>query len=188
MQRSIGNTASHGGGESTEVRRLFSEERIAETVGRLADRIRQDYGGRNPLLMGCLTGSFVFMADLVRRIGIPLECDFMKVSSYEDRMTAGEIKLLLDASLPVAGRDVIVVDDIVDTGQSLSFICDRLKSKGPKSITSCVLMYKESERQTIPKERIDYLGFTVPDVFVVGYGIDCAHRHRELPYIGAVKT
>lgn len=188
MQRSIDNTAGRGGKESMEVSKLFSEAEIAKTVGRLADRIRRDYQGRNPLLVGCLTGSFVFMADLVRRLGIPLECDFMKVSSYEERMTAGEVKLILDVTLPVAGRDVIVVDDIVDTGQSVSFICDRLKSKGAKSITTCVLLYKESERQTIPKERIEYLGFTVPDVFVVGYGIDCAHRHRELTYIGAVKT
>lgn len=165
---------------------LLTEVKIAETVGRLAGQIRRDYAGQNPLLIGCLTGSFVFMSDLVRKIAIPLECDFMKVSSYEDRMSAGELKLILDNTLPVAERDVLVVEDIVDTGASLKFICERLQSKGPKSLKTCVLLYKESARVTLPKEGIDYLGFTVPDVFIVGYGIDCAQEHRELPYIGAV--
>lgn len=170
-----------------EVTRLFTEDQIADVVARLAGEIKKDYAGKNPLLIGCLTGSFVFMADLVRKLGIPLECDFMKVSSYEDRMSAGEIKLLLDNTLPVEGRDVLIVEDIVDTGQSLRFICDRLKSKKPKSLKTCILLYKESPRMTLKKEAIDYLGLTVPDVFIVGYGIDCAQEHRELPYIGSVK-
>lgn len=169
------------------VKQLFSESQILEVVEGLAKRISRDYQGKNPLLIGCLTGSFVFMADLVRRLGIPIECDFMKVSSYEDRMSAGEIKLLLDATLPVAGRHVLIIEDIVDTGQSLTYITQRLKSKKPASIESCVLLYKESPRITVPKDSIKYLGMTVHDVFIVGYGIDCAQKHRELPYIGHIE-
>lgn len=173
---------------AVEIEQLIPEGKIAEAVERIAGAIRRDYAGRQPLLIGCLTGSFVFMADLVRRIGIPLECDFMKVSSYEDRMTAGRIALLLDHTLPVEGRDVIVVEDIVDTGGSLAFIRARLSAKGPASLKSCVLLYKESPRIAIRKGEIDYLGISIPDVFVVGYGIDCAQRYRELPFIASVKA
>jgi len=169
------------------VKQLISEKEVLEVVGNLARRIGRDYQGKKPLLIGCLTGSFVFMADLVRRLTIPVECDFMKVSSYEDRMSAGEIKLLLDATLPVKDRHVIVIEDIVDTGQSLTFILERLRSKNPKSLESCVLLYKESPRITIPKNSILYLGSAVPDVFIVGYGIDYAQNHRELPYVGYVE-
>jgi hypoxanthine phosphoribosyltransferase len=170
-----------------KVKELFSEKHILETVGRLSAKIAADYKDKDPLIIGCLTGSFVFMADLVRRLFIPVECDFMKVSSYEDRMSAGEIKLLLDATLPVKGRNVLVVEDIVDTGQSLKFIMDRLGSMGVASLESCVLLYKESPRITISKDSIKYLGLTVPDVFIVGYGIDCAQKFRELPFIGCIE-
>ncbi len=169
-----------------KVKKLFSEGQISEVVGSLAKKIAGDYKDKNLLVIGCLTGSFVFMADLVRKLGIPLECDFMKVSSYEDRMSSGELRLLLDATLPVKGRHVVIVEDIVDTGQSLSFIINRLRSMNPASLESCVLLYKESPRMTIRKESIKYLGLTVQDVFIVGYGIDCAQKHRELPYIGCV--
>ncbi len=166
---------------------LFSEQQIAEAVARLAEDIRRDYADRNPLLVGILTGSFMFLADLIRRAAIPCACDFLKISSYEDRMTAGEIKLLLDVTLPVEGRDVIIIEDIVDTGQSLRFARERLERKGAKSVATGVLLYKESERQSYPKEAIDYLGLTLPDVFVVGYGIDYAQRYRELPFIGSAE-
>lgn len=170
-----------------EIKPLINEPQIQRAILKLAGQIKIDYKRRNPLLIGCLTGSFVFMADLVRNLAIPLECDFMKVSSYEDRMTAGKLKLLLDNTLPVNGRDVIVVEDIVDTGASLKFICEHLRAKNPASLATCVLLYKESPRVTIPKEKIDYLGMAIPDVFIVGYGIDYAQHYRELPYIGAVK-
>lgn len=170
-----------------EVVQLVSKEKIDEVVGQLADRIRRDYEGREPLLIGCLTGSFVFMADLVRRIGAPVECDFMKVSSYESRTTPGELRLLLDHMLPVEGRDVIVVEDIVDTGASLSFVRERIAARKPASLSACVLLYKESLRARIRKGEIEYLGLSIPDVFIVGYGIDYAQRHRELPYIGVVE-
>lgn len=169
-----------------EIKPIITEDEIKGIVLKLAGKIRKDYKDKNPLLVGCLTGSFVFMSDLIRGISMPLECDFMKVSSYENRMTSGELKLLLDNTLSVEGRDVIVVEDIVDTGASLSYICERLKKKKPKSLATCVLLYKESPRSTIPKGKIDYLGSTIRDVFIVGYGIDYAQHYRELPYIGVV--
>ena len=166
---------------------LVPKEKIEEAVGSLADKIRKDYAGRRPLLIGCLTGSFVFMADLVRKIGIPVECDFMKVSSYEGRTTPGELRLLLDHMLPVENRDVIIVEDIVDTGASLSFVRERIAARRPSSLASCVLLYKDSPRSKLKEEDIEYLGLSIPDLFVVGYGIDFAQRHRELPYIGVVE-
>ena len=115
---------------------LISQGDISRAVDSLAERIRADYAGRSPLVIGCLTGSFIFMADLVRRLGIPVECDFMKVSSYGGGREAGEIRLLLDHMLPVEGRDVIVVEDIVDTGASLSFVRERIAARRPASVCS----------------------------------------------------
>lgn len=171
-----------------EMTPLITEAEIAEAVDRLAGRIRRDYAGKTPLFIGCLTGSFVFMADLVRRAAIPCECDFMKLSSYGDQTTAGEIQLLLDHTLPVEGKHVVLVEDIVDTGASLGFIRQRVAARGPAGLASCVLLYKESPRQTLAKGAIEYLGITIPDRFIVGYGIDCAQQYRELPYIAAVKN
>ena len=166
---------------------LISNIEISKKISFLARKIKKDYKDRNPLIIGCLTGSFVFMADLIREIAIPLECDFMKLSSYQNRMSAGKIKLILDNTISVKGRDVIIVEDIVDTGASLKFIRSRLLKKKPKSLAVCTLLYKESPRATFPKEKIDYLGFVIPDKFVVGYGIDYAQGYRELSYIGVVK-
>jgi len=170
------------------IKQLYSEEHILKVVNDLAARINHDYTDKDLLLVGCLTGSFVFLADLIRKLTIPINCDFMKLSSYEDRMSAGEIKLLLDVTLPVRDRHVLIVEDITDTGQSLAFINERLNSMKPASIESCVLLYKESDRIKIPKIAIKYLGLTVPDVFIVGYGIDCAQKYRELPYIGYLEA
>ncbi len=169
------------------VKKLIDEERLLNVVDELATRINNDYKGKKPLLIGCLTGGFVFMADLIRRINVQLECDFIKVSSYGDSMSPGELKLLLNVTLPVKDRHIIIVEDIVDTGRSLSYIIERLRAMKPASIELCVLLYKESERSMLPKSSIKYLGLTVPDVFIVGYGIDCAQKFRELPYIGYIE-
>lgn len=173
--------------KTMKLTKLISNVEISKKVSCLAREIRKDYKDRKPLMIGCLTGGFVFMADLIREIAIPLECDFMKLSSYQNRMDAGKIKLLLDNTISVRGRDVIVVEDIVDTGESLKFIRRRLLKKKPKSLVVCALLYKESTRSTFPKDKIDYLGFVIPDKFVVGYGIDYAQCYRELSYIGVVK-
>ena len=169
------------------VNKLLSEEDISQVVADLAGQVSRDYQSKELLIIGCLTGSFVFMADFIRNLTIPTNCDFIKVSSYEDRMSAGEIKLLMDVTLPLEGRDVLIVEDIVDTGQSLSFIMEHLRKKKPASLEACSLLYKESERSTLPKSAIRYLGRTVPDVFVVGYGIDYAQSFRELGYIGYIQ-
>ena len=170
-----------------KIKSLISEPKIKKTIKALAREIKADYSRKNPLLIGCLTGSFMFMADLIRKVGIPLQCDFMKLSSYGNKKTSGKIKLLLDNTLDVKGRDVIIIEDIVDTGNSLKFIKKRLLAKKPKSLKTCVLIYKESKRVKIPKKDIDYLGVTIPDVFIIGYGIDYAQGYRELRYVGVVE-
>lgn len=167
-----------------DITKLHGAKDIERMVEGLARRIDQDYRGREVILVGCLTGAFVFMADLMRRLTIGVECDFIRVSSYEDRMQAGTLRLDSDLVRPVGGRDVIIVEDIVDTGQTLTFIRNHILSKNPASVKTCALLYKRSARSTLTEQDIDYLGCAVPDVFVVGYGIDCAQKHRSLPYIG----
>lgn len=166
---------------------LFDESQIASAVSRLADRINQDYRGKEIVLVCCLTGAFVFMADLMRKLTMPATCDFIKVSSYEDRMTSGELVLELDVLRPLEGKHILVVEDIVDTGQTLTFVREHISSRKPASITMCALLYKETTRSTLAQDEIRYVGMTVPDVFVVGYGIDYAQHYRTLPYIGSVE-
>jgi len=168
------------------VGKIFDEQEIALAVSKLANMINKDYPDQEIVLVCCLTGAFVFMADLMRKLSAPATCDFIKVSSYEDRMTPGEPVLELDVIREVEGRHVIVIEDIVDTGQTLKYIRKHLQSKKPASVDLCALLYKESNRSTMPKEEIRYLGMTVPDVFVVGYGIDYAQHYRTLPFIGCV--
>ena len=161
---------------------LISRDEIARTVERLAREISRDYQGRQPLLVGILKGSFVFMADLVRRLDLPLELDFVRLSSYGCvRETSGKVRVVQRLQTRIKGRDVLVVEDIVDTGTTISFLLDYLKKKKPASLKLCALADKPSRRRVpVP---IDYLGFTVPDKFVVGYGLDCDERFRNLPDI-----
>ncbi|MEK7353742.1 MAG: hypoxanthine phosphoribosyltransferase, partial [Chloroflexota bacterium] len=159
---------------------------IAATIKKLAAEIRRDYRGKNPLLIGILKGSFIFMADLARLLDFPLEVDFIKLSSYgRGRSTAGELKMLQGIRSSIKGRHVLVVEDIVDTGQSLAFLMDYLGKKKPASLKLCVMADKPSRRQA--QVTIDYLGLTVPDKFIVGYGIDWDEKFRNLPYIGYIE-
>jgi hypoxanthine phosphoribosyltransferase len=161
---------------------LISRQKIASTVKRLASAIEADYQGKNPLLVGILKGSFIFMADLIRRIDIPLEVDFIRLASYGGgTQSSGEITLIHDLPARVQGRHVVVVEDIVDTGLTTTFLCDYLRQKAPASIKLCALADKPSRRK-VPIQ-IDYLGFTVPDKFIVGYGIDWNEKYRNLPAI-----
>jgi len=155
---------------------------INAAVVRLASEITRDYRDKDPVLIGILKGSFVFMADLVRQLDFPLEIDFVRLSSYGDnRQTTGSVEVKLDVSIDVRNRHLLVVEDIVDTGLTVSFLLEHLKKREPASIKLCALTEKPSRRQ-VPVI-IDYLGFTVPDKFLVGYGLDCAGKHRNLPDI-----
>ena len=165
---------------------LITQGKISQAVDKLAAEIRRDYGDKRPLLIGVLKGSFVFMADLVRQLCLPVEIDFIKLSSYgSGTRSSGKIKVVHGLKAPVKGRDVIVVEDIVDTGLTVSFMMDYLRKKRPKSLKLCALVDKPSQRKV--QIKIDYLGFTVPDKFVVGYGIDWNEQFRYLRDIGFIE-
>ena len=149
-------------------------------------QITKDYDGKAPIVVGILRGSFIFMADLVRQIDLPLVLDFMSASSYGSQtMSSGLVDIRLDLSEDITGRDVIVIEDILDSGNTLSKIIKELEGRKPASLRLCVLLDKP-ERRTKPIEA-DYVGFTIPDAFVVGYGLDYDQRYRHLPYIGVLK-
>jgi len=165
---------------------LIDAGQIAEKVADLGARISHDYSGKDLLVVGILKGSFIFMADLVRRLSIPHKIDFMRVSSYGmGSESSGEIRVLLDLSTNVEGKHVLLVEDIVDTGITLSKVMDMLRTRNPASIGTCSLLIKPS-RAKVPI-KVNYPGFTIPDRFVVGYGLDCAECHRGLPFIGCLE-
>jgi len=161
---------------------LFTRDEIEAVVKRLAAEVSQDYQGKCPLLLGILKGSFVFMADLIRLLDFPLEVEFVKVSSYgRGRESSGKAKLLKGLSSPIKDRDVLVVEDILDTGLTTSVVLDYLREKKPASLKLCALTDKPSRRR-VPVTA-DYLGFTLPDKFIVGYGLDWNQKFRNLPDI-----
>ena len=166
---------------------LISREEISQVVTRLASEITHDYRGKPLLLIGVLKGAFVFMADLVRQLGLPVEVDFIRLSSYgAARESSGKVKVVQGLKTPVKGRDVLVIEDIVDTGITISFLLDYLRRKKPASLKLCALTDKLSRRQ-VPVS-IDYLGFTVPDKFIVGYGLDFDEKFRYLPDICSMEN
>jgi hypoxanthine phosphoribosyltransferase len=168
--------------KQSRLRVLLPRAEIEATVKRLAAEISADYRDKNPLIIGILKGSFVFMADLVRALDFPLEVDFIRLSSYGGgKETSGRVKVAQGLRAAVRGRHVLVVEDIIDTGVTLSFLLEYLKKKKPASIRLCALTEKPSRRR-VPVQ-IDYLGTTVPDKFIVGYGLDCDEKHRNLPDI-----
>jgi hypoxanthine phosphoribosyltransferase len=161
---------------------LIPRQQICERITDLAQQIREDYRGKNPLLIGILKGSFVFLSDLIRLLDIPLEVDFIWISSYgAGKESSGNVEIVRDFRTPIEGRDILVVEDIVDTGLSLSYFLDRLRQENPASIKVCALLDKPSRRKT--PVHIDYPGFTIPDRFVVGYGLDLGQQYRHLPDI-----
>ncbi len=166
---------------------LYSAEHIAESIDELGAAITADYQGKEPVLVGVLKGSCVFMADLMRRIDLPMTIDFMAVSSYKDgTRSSGDVEILKDLSNAIRDKHVIVVEDIVDTGLTLTRLLEILGSRGAASIKLASFLDKPEPR--IKKElKIDYTGFVIPDRFVVGYGLDVAGRYRNLPFIGVVK-
>ena len=166
---------------------MISEEEIDKKVRELGARISRDYAGRSVHLIGILRGGAFFMCELAKRITVPVTIDFMSVSSYgSGTVSSGVIKIGKDTDKSIEGKDVIVVEDIVDTGRTLSYLLEMLKGRKPASIALCTLLDKP-ERRT-HEVKVDYTGFQVPDKFVVGYGLDYAQKYRNLPYIGVVET
>ncbi len=165
---------------------LFTEEQLREKVAELGARITADYQGKTPLIVSVLKGSYVFMADLTRQIDTKCNIDFMVVSSYgSGTKTSGEVQIIKDIGSKIEGRDLIIVEDILDSGVTLSYLIKVLKARGVNSIRLCTLLSKPERRKVdVP---VDYLGFEVPDEFVVGYGLDYDETYRNLPYIGILK-
>jgi hypoxanthine phosphoribosyltransferase len=157
-------------------------ETLKRRVAELGAQITQEYQGREPHLVCVLNGAFIFMADLVRTIDLPLTLDFLALSSYgQSEVTSGEVELVMDLRQPISGRDVIVVEDIVDTGLTLAYLLDYLEARKPASVKVAALLSKPSRRRVeVP---IDYLGFEIEDAFVYGYGLDRGQRGRNLPFI-----
>lgn len=169
----------------TEV--LLSKEAINRRVRELAEEISRDYEGKEPLVVGILNGAFVFMADLIRALHIPCRVDFVRIASYgAGSVSSGEIRIGKDLETPVAGRDVLIVEDIVDTGLTLSRLVEMLQKRQPASLRVCVFLDKQ-ERRRVPFTA-NYVGFSIPDRFVVGYGLDYNEQYRFLPDVCVVET
>ncbi len=165
---------------------LISTEELRETVNKIGAQISRDYEGKNLVLVSILKGSLVFMADLMRAITIPCEIDFMSVSSYGSGVkTSGVVKIIKDLDENLEGKDILLVEDILDSGKTLSYISSLLAARNPASIRICTLLDKPERREA--DVTADYSGFPVPDEFVVGYGLDYAQKYRNVPYIGVLK-
>ncbi|MGI6264976.1 MAG: hypoxanthine phosphoribosyltransferase [Acutalibacteraceae bacterium] len=165
---------------------LFSEAELADIVRRLGKRISEDYKGKNLFMVAALKGAVVFMADLMRAIDVPCAIDFLSVSSYGNgTSSSGEVRVLKDLDSKLEGKDLLVVEDILDSGVTLSFLLKNLSARNPRSIKLCTLLDKPERRKVDIKP--DYVGAQVPDKFIVGYGLDYAEKYRNLSYIGVLK-
>jgi len=165
---------------------LYDSNQIQQKVKELGETISREFEGRNPLVICVLKGAFIFMSDLVKEVTIPLEIDFMAVSSYgQSTKTSGVVKIIKDLDTPVQGRDVIIVEDIIDSGLTLSYLIDVLERRSAKSVTLVTLFDKPAGRKV--ELDADHKGFVLPDAFVVGYGLDFAEKYRNLPFIGVLK-
>lgn len=166
---------------------LYTEEQLARRVKELGAQITHDYAGKSPVVVSVLRGSYVFMADLTRAIDLPLSVDFMSVSSYgAGTVSSGQVEIKKDLSDSIEGRDLIIVEDILDSGNTLFYLMDVLQARKPASIRLCTLLDKPDRR--VKPITADYCGFTIPDAFIVGYGLDYAEKYRNLPYIGILKS
>lgn len=165
---------------------FFSESEIAAKVKELGAAISRDFKDKEPLMVGILKGSFIFMADLMRSIQVPCEIEFMAVSSYgNSTKTTGAVKITKDLNHDIEGRHILLIEDILDSGVTLSYLRNYLSGRNPASITICTLLDKPDRRKA--DIHADYYGFICPDAFIVGYGLDYAERYRNLPYIGVLK-
>lgn len=163
---------------------LIREEDINKKVNELAVRINADYRDRKPVLIGVLKGAFVFLADLLREIDITVEVDFLSIRSYNGTESSGIVRITHDLSLNIEDRDVILIEDVIDTGRTVNYILENLRTRRPRSLVVCSLLNKK-ERRVIDVP-LKYVGFTIPGLFVVGYGLDLDNRYRNLKYIGVL--
>ena len=164
---------------------LISEEVLQARISLLAQAISEDYRGKDLLLVGILRGAIMFMVDLARRLTQPVELDFMAISSYGNTtQSSGVVRILKDLDEPIAGKHVLVVEDIIDTGLTLQYLLENLERRGPASLAVCALLDKAKDREKVVDPA--YLGFKIPDQFVVGYGLDYAQKYRNLPFIGVL--
>lgn len=171
---------------SERVKVLIDEKAVDEKIAELGRIISEDYAGKEVHLICVLKGGVFFMCELAKRITVPVSMDFMSVSSYgNDTKSSGVVKIVKDLDDPIEGKDVLVVEDIVDSGRTLSYLLENLKNRNPKSLRLCTMLDKPERR--VRDVHVDYTAFQIPDEFVVGYGLDYAQRYRNLPYIGVVE-
>ena len=169
-----------------KVRIFLQEQEINARIAQVAKQISEDYAGKHVHLICVLKGGVFFMCELAKRITVPVSMDFMSVSSYGDgTSSSGVVKIAKDLDEPLEGRDVLIVEDIIDSGRTLSYLIQILEKRGPASIRLCTLLDKPERR--VKPVKVDYVGFNIPDEFVVGYGLDYAQKYRNLPYIGVVE-
>jgi hypoxanthine phosphoribosyltransferase len=164
---------------------LISEARLRRRVRELASQIERDYAGHDLVIVALLNGTVVFLADLIRQLQLPLRLDFIGVSSYRDSVESRELVMTKELRLDVKGREVLVLDDILDTGRTLALVSKKIRMLRPRSMKICVLLNKPARR--LAEVSADYIGFEIPDKFVIGYGLDFAERYRNLPFIGVLK-
>lgn len=165
---------------------LYSKEEIDKRVRELADNISRDYKGKEVIMVGVLKGAFVFMADLIRHLNVPCIVDFIRVASYgSGTVSSGKIEIKKDIETDIAGKDVLIIEDIIDTGLTIYFLMDKLKERNPRSLKVCVFLDKKHRREI--ELNADYVGFTMDDGFVVGYGLDCNEMDRFLPDVCVIK-
>ena len=172
---------------SEKIKVLLSEEEVDARIRQIAAKISKDYAGKEIHMICVLKGGVFFTCELAKRITVPVSLDFMSVSSYgDDTKSSGVVKIVKDLDQPLIGKDVLIVEDIIDSGRTLSYLIDILKGRNPNSIHLCTLLDKP-ERRVKKQVKVDYTCFTIPDEFVVGYGLDYDQKYRNLPYIGVVE-
>ncbi|MCQ2081414.1 MAG: hypoxanthine phosphoribosyltransferase [Lachnospiraceae bacterium] len=169
-----------------KIKVLLSEEEVNKRVLELGQAISKDYEGEEVLLIGILKGGVFITCELAKRISVPVSLDFMSVSSYQGTQSSGVVKIIKDLDQAIEGKNVVVVEDIIDTGRTLSYLLKYLGNRNPKSMRLCTLLDKP-DRRVVDDVKVDYTGFVIPDEFVVGFGLDYDQRYRNLPYIGVVE-
>jgi hypoxanthine phosphoribosyltransferase len=172
--------------EDSAIKVFIDEKTLKDKVRELGDRITEDYQGRTPILIAILKGSFIFVADICRCIRVPVVFDFMAVSSYGNaRVSSGIVRITKDLDTNIEDRDILIIEDIIDSGRTLNYLIKNLEARNPKSLEICALLDKDVPRKTI--NNVKYKGFEIPNKYVIGYGLDVDEKYRNLPYIGYIE-